>query len=78
MTDESVNIEKIKEIFANATGERVIEVTQNEYQSLLKEATAKKLNLKKEDESFTLIQDELSIKIVCDPDDEDEDEEEDY
>lgn len=75
MTDESVNIEKIKEIFANATGERVIEVTQNEYQSLLKEATAKKLNLKKEDESFTLIQEDLSIKIVCDPDDEDEDEE---
>lgn len=65
MSEDFVNIEKIKDIFAKATGEKMIEVTDDEYHSLLKEAISKKLNIIKEEESFNLILEDLTIKIVC-------------
>ena len=75
MEDESVNIDKLKSIFASASGERTIEVTEDEYQKILMEAAKKKIAVEKEDESFTLKFDNLNLKITCDYDeDEDEDE----
>lgn len=65
MSEDFVDIEKIKEIFGKSTGEKMIEVTNDEYHNLLKEAVRKKLNVIKEEESFNLILENLTIKIVC-------------
>lgn len=76
MQDDLINIEKLKSIFASATGERTIEVTEDEYQALLDEATESGLKVKKEADSFQLVLGALTIKITCDYDEDlDEDEE---
>lgn len=72
MNDDAVNIDKIKEMFAKSSGEKMIEVTEGEYEQLLKEAVQKKLKLQKDEGSFTLIMDHLSIKIVSADDEEDD------
>lgn len=71
MDENQFNIKKLKEIFADAEGERTIEVTEDEYQGLLTEALVAKMDVKKEDDSFTLKLPDLSIKIVYELDDED-------
>ena len=69
MEDDSVSIDKLKAIFACASGERTIEVTEEEYQKILIEAAKKKIDIEKEDESFSLKLDNLTLKITCDNDD---------
>lgn len=64
MDENQFNIQKLKEIFKDAEGERTIEVTEDEYQALLTEAMVAKLDVKKEDDHFILKFPELSIKIV--------------
>ena len=71
--EESVSIDQIKQIFAKATGEKMIEVTTDEYEMLLSEAKSKKLNIVKGDESFNLILPDLTIKIVCENEENEED-----
>lgn len=78
MQDDQINIEKLKSIFASATGERTIEVTEEEYEALLNEAQKSGLEVKKMEDHFLLVLGALTIKITCDYDedlDEDEDEE---
>lgn len=65
MQDDLINIEKLKAIFAQASGERTIEVTEDEYQSLLKEAKKSALPVKELEDSFLLTLGELNIKITC-------------
>lgn len=72
MSEEEVSIDQIKKIFANATGEKKIEVTEGEFDALLGEAQKKKLKIIKGDDSFSLLLENLTIKIVC------EDEEDDF
>lgn len=77
MQDEVINIEKLKSIFASSTGERTIEVTEDEYQALLNEALESGLEVRKEADNFLLVLGPLTIRITCDYDedlDEDEDE----
>lgn len=64
MDENQFNIQKLKEIFKDAEGERTIEVTEDEYQALLTEAMVAKLDVKKEDDHFILKFPELCIKIV--------------
>ena len=71
--EEAVNIEQIKKIFANATGEKMIEVTQDEYDALLSEAKKKKLTIVKADASFSLFLEGLTIKIVCETEEDEDD-----
>lgn len=72
MQENEVNIQKLKEIFADAEGERTIEVTEGEYQSLLTEAVVGKLNIEKSAESFTLKLPHVSIKIVYEIEDDED------
>lgn len=72
--DEAVSIDQIKKIFAKATGEKMIEVTNDEYDTLLSEAKKKKLHIVKEDESFKLVLEGLTIKIVRETEDDELDE----
>lgn len=71
--DEAVSIDQIKKIFAKATGEKMIEVTNDEYETLLSEAKKKKLNIVQEDESFKLVLEGLTIKIVRETEDDEDD-----
>lgn len=71
--EEAVNIDQIKKIFAKATGEKMIEVTQDEYDALLSEAKKKKLNIIKEDAHFSLVLEGLTIKIVCESEEDEDD-----
>lgn len=64
MSEDFVTIDKIKEMFAKATGDKMIEVTEDEYQHLLKEAVKKKHKIIKDEESFSLVFDNLTIKVV--------------
>jgi hypothetical protein len=77
MNDEQINLEKIKQIFSYSTGERTIEVTEEEYRDLLTEAKSKGLSVQESNDSFTIRLGELEVKIVCDFDDEEELDEED-
>jgi exonuclease I len=72
--DEPVSIDQIKKIFAKASGEKKIEVTNDEYDTLLNEAKKKKLSIVKEDESFNLVLEGLTIKIVRETEDDEADE----
>lgn len=71
MDENQFNIEKLKEIFKDAEGERTIEVTEDEYQALLTEAMVAKMDVEKAQEHFTLKFPHLTIKIVCELDDDD-------
>lgn len=78
MQDDLINIEKLKSIFASATGERTIEVTEDEYEALLNEAQESGLEVKKQEGSFLLVLGVLRITITCDYDEDlDEDDIED-
>lgn len=78
MQDDLINIAKLKSIFASATGERTIEVTEDEYQALLNEALESGLEVKKQADNFILVFGALTITITCDYDEDlDEDEDED-
>lgn len=70
--EDEFNIDKLKTIFASATGERTIEVTEEEYEKVLSEAVAKKLPVEEDEDSFTLKLGHLSIKITTDYDEEEE------
>ena len=76
--EDEFNLEKIKTLFAHATGERTIEVTDEEFEKLYQEALKKGFKVHKSAEHFTLKMGDLNIKITCefdeDLDDEDEDE----
>jgi hypothetical protein len=71
MDENQFNIQKLKEIFADAEGERTIEVTEDEYQALLTEALVAKMDVKKEADHFLIQFPELTVKIVCELEDED-------
>ena len=68
--EDEFNVDKLKAIFSNATGERTIEVTEDEYQNILAEAVAKKLKIEEDEDSFTLKLDHVNIKITTDYDEE--------
>lgn len=68
--EDEFNVDKLKAIFSTATGERTIEVTEDEYQKVLAEAVAKKLKIEEDEDSFTLKLDHVSIKITTDYDEE--------
>ena len=71
MDEGQFSIQKLKEIFADAEGERTIEVTEDEYQALLTEAMVNKMNVIKGEDHFVLKLPNLSIKIVYELDDDD-------
>lgn len=77
MKDDSISIDKLKEIFAMSTGERTIEVTEDEYDSLYSEAKKKDLVLNKKDDRFNLKLGNLSLTILKEIEEDDEDEDED-
>lgn len=77
MQDELISIEKLKEIFAEASGERVIEVTEQEYGALLKEAREKNMEVTEESDHFILKLGTLSVRITCDYDEEEDEDEDD-
>lgn len=71
MDENQFNIQKLKEIFTGAEGERTIEVTEDEYQSLLTEAMVAKMDVLKGEDHFVLKLENLSIKIVYELEDDD-------
>ncbi len=71
MDEGQFNIQKLKEIFADAEGERTIEVTEDEYQALLTEAMVNKMNVTKGDDHFVLNLPNVKIKIVFELEDDD-------
>jgi hypothetical protein len=75
--EDEFNLEKIKTLFAHASGERTIEVTDQEFEKLYQEALEKGFKVNKESEHFTLQMGDLNIKITCEFDEDFEDEDED-
>ncbi len=71
MENELINLETLKSMFADASGEKTIEVTSEEYLKLLKEAHKEELEIDEEDSSFTLNLEGSRINVICDYDDED-------
>lgn len=73
MEEDLISIEKIIEMFQSASGKKMIEVTEKEYDKVMKEAVKKGYKIQKEDNSFSFLVGALLIKIVCEIDEDEDD-----